>query len=310
MTNNPKTGFFSRLKQGLSRSSQKLTSNIAGIFTKKKLDKETLQELEEALIMADLGPACAARITAEFGKNRFGKEISEQEIKAILAQEISNILAPVAQPLTIAPAQKPFILLMVGVNGAGKTTTIGKLAHQWSKQGKKLLVVAGDTFRAAAVEQLKIWADRANVPVLMAAEGGDAAALAYQALEKAMAEQIDIVLIDTAGRLQNKANLMAELQKIIRVMQKLIPDAPHAVLQVLDATTGQNAVQQVEIFREMVGVTGLVLTKLDGSAKGGILVQLAEKFALPVPFIGVGETADDLQPFDAAEFAASLVDVE
>ena len=301
-----KRGWFARLKSGLSRTSTRITGSITGIFTKRKLDKALLDELEEALIAADLGPATAARLIKALAKDRFDKEIGEEEVREIFAAEIAAILAPVAKPLTLKPLS-PHVILVIGVNGSGKTTTIGKLAKQFQAQGKKVMLAAGDTFRAAAVEQLKIWGQRSNVPVVSREDGGDAAGLAYDALARAKAEGIDVLLIDTAGRLQNKAGLMEELAKIIRVIKKLDPAAPHDCLLVLDATTGQNAHSQVEIFKEMCQVTGLVVTKLDGSAKGGVLVALAERFKLPVVSIGVGESADDLRPFEAEVFARSLM---
>jgi fused signal recognition particle receptor len=301
-----KRGWFARLKTGLSRTSTRITGSITGIFTKRKLDKALLDELEEALIAADLGPATAARLIKALAKDRFDKEIGEEEVREIFAAEIAAILAPVAQPLTLKPLS-PHVILVIGVNGSGKTTTIGKLAKQFQAQGKKVMLAAGDTFRAAAVEQLKIWGQRSNVPVVAREDGGDAAGLAYDALARAKAEGIDVLLIDTAGRLQNKAGLMEELAKIIRVIKKLDPSAPHDCLLVLDATTGQNAHSQVEIFKEMCQVTGLVVTKLDGSANGGVLVALAERFKLPVVSIGVGESADDLRPFEAEVFARSLM---
>jgi len=301
-----KRGWFARLKSGLSRTSTRITGSITGIFTKRKLDRALLDELEEALIAADLGPATAARLIKALAKDRFDKEIDEQEVREIFATEIAAILQPVAQPLTVKPLH-PHVILVIGVNGSGKTTTIGKLAKQYQALGKKVMLAAGDTFRAAAVEQLKIWGERSNVPVVARETGGDAAGLAYDALARAKAEGIDVLLIDTAGRLQNKAGLMEELVKVIRVIKKLDPTAPHDCLLVLDATTGQNAHSQVEIFKEMCQVTGLVITKLDGSAKGGVLVALAEKFKLPVVSIGVGEGIDDLRPFEAEVFARSLM---
>jgi fused signal recognition particle receptor len=301
-----KRGWFARLKAGLNRTSTRITGSITGIFTKRKLDRALLDELEEALIAADLGPATAARLIKALAKDRFDKEIDEQEVREIFAAEIASILQPVAHPLTLKPL-KPHVILVVGVNGSGKTTTIGKLAKQFQAQNKKVMLAAGDTFRAAAVQQLKVWGERANVPVVSREDGGDAAGLAYDALARAQAEGIDVLLIDTAGRLQNKAGLMEELAKIIRVIKKLDPTSPQDCLLVLDATTGQNAHSQVEIFKEMCQVTGLVVTKLDGSAKGGVLVALAEKFKLPVVSIGVGESADDLRPFEAEVFARSLM---
>ena len=294
-----KTGWLQRLSFGLARSTAKITEGIATVLVKRRLDWDTLGELEEQLIAADLGPATAARLIEEFAEEKFGREITMAEVNETLADGIATILQPVA--IAFAPDwdRKPFVTLVIGVNGAGKTTTIGKLAKGFAGQGRRVMMAAGDTFRAAAVEQLKIWGDRAGVPVVSGAAEADAASLAYEALERARREQIDLLLIDTAGRLHNKANLMAELAKIIRVLKKLDADAPHAVLLVLDATTGQNALAQVETFNAMVPVTGLIVTKLDGSAKGGILVALAEKFGLPVHAIGVGETIEDLKPFDA-----------
>ncbi|MBV8060665.1 MAG: signal recognition particle-docking protein FtsY [Alphaproteobacteria bacterium] len=310
MTEEKKTGWLSRLRAGLKKSSNKLSENIVSVLTKKKLDDEALEQLEEALLMADLGPAAAARLVADFGKTRFGKDVSETEIKEALAEQITVILQPVAHPLVIDRDKNPFVVLMVGVNGAGKTTTIGKLAQHYKQQGLQVLMAAGDTFRAAAVGQLKIWGERTGVPVVSGDEGCDAAALAYQAMERARKDAVDLLLIDTAGRLHNKNDLMQELAKIIRVIKKQDESAPHAILLVLDATTGQNAHAQVESFREMAQVTGLVVTKLDGSAKGGVLVALADKFKLPVHAIGVGETADDLQAFRAEDFARSLMGLE
>ena len=303
-----KRGWFQRLKAGLTRTSTKITGSITGIFTKRKLDRALLEELEEALIAADLGPATAARLTEALAKDRFDKEITEREVREIFAAEIARILKPVAQPLTLSE-RKPHVVLVIGVNGSGKTTTIGKLAQSYKRAGKNVMLAAGDTFRAAAVEQLKIWGERAGVKVVARETGADAAGLAYDALAAAKAEGADLLLIDTAGRLQNKTDLMGELQKIIRVIRKLDPEAPQSTLLVLDATTGQNAHSQVEIFKHMCDVSGLVITKLDGSAKGGVMVALAEKFKLPVHAVGVGETAEDLRPFDAEVFAKDLMDV-
>jgi fused signal recognition particle receptor len=303
-----KLSWFDRLKQGLSRSSSRLTEGLTAILVKRKLDQDTLDEIEELLIAADLGPATAAQLAADLGKSRFGKEVTDEEVKAFLAERVAALLAPVALPLDTTVA-KPFVVLMVGVNGVGKTTTIGKLAERYRAEGKTVMMAAGDTFRAAAVAQLSIWGQRTGAPVVAKGEGADPAALAYEALERARREDIDVLLIDTAGRLHNKAGLMEELAKIIRVLQKLEPAAPHATVLVLDATTGQNAVSQVETFRSLVKVNGLVVTKLDGSAKGGVLVALAEKFKLPVHAIGVGETAQDLQAFDPKDFARSLMGI-
>ena len=306
----PKKGWLARLKEGLSKSSSKLTDGITGIFTKRKLDDEALEELEELLITADLGPATAARMTAELARTRFGKEIGPEEVKAALAAEVAKIVGPVARPLTIDPTLKPHVILLVGVNGTGKTTTIGKLARQFRDEGKSVMLAAGDTFRAAAVSQLKIWGERTGCAVVAKETGADAAGLAYEALERARAEGVDVLLIDTAGRLQNKTGLMDELRKIVRVIKKVDETAPHTTLLTLDATTGQNAHNQVEVFRDMVNVSGLILTKLDGSARGGVLVSLAEKFKLPVHAIGIGEGVYDLRPFDADAFAKSLMGIQ
>lgn len=301
------SGFFTRLKSGLSRSAEKLGSGIAAAFTKRKLDDAALEELEEMLIAADLGPAVAARVIANFRRTRFGREVSDEEVREALAGEIAAVLSPVALPLVPDADKKPFVILMTGVNGAGKTTTIGKLAALYQAQGLRVMLAAGDTFRAAAVEQLQIWGTRTGAAVVSAPANTDAASLAHEALTKARAAGVDVLLIDTAGRLHNKNALMEELRKIIRVIRKIDASAPHATLLTLDATTGQNAVAQVRIFKEMVELTGLVVTKLDGSARGGIVVALAEAFALPVHAVGTGEQAADLRPFDAGEFARALV---
>ena len=303
-------GFLSRLKEGLSRSTQKLTGGITAVLTKRKLDDAGLEELEDMLIGADLGPEVAARIIASFRSTRFGREITEHEIKTSLAEEIAAILAPVAHPLRIDRTLRPHVILVVGVNGTGKTTTIGKLALQYKHEGLRPILVAGDTFRAAAVEQLQVWGTRTGAPVVSGPPNADAAGLAFDALTRAKAEGADVLLIDTAGRLHNKGALMEELAKIIRVLRKQDPTAPHSVLLVLDATTGQNAVEQVRVFQDLVAVTGLVVTKLDGSARGGIVVALAEAFGLPVHAVGVGEQAGDLRPFDAGDFARGLVGVD
>ncbi|WP_120495727.1 signal recognition particle-docking protein FtsY [Kiloniella sp. EL199] len=305
-----KGGWFSRLKAGLSRSSSKLGDGIGGIFTKKKLDEESIEELEELLITSDLGVATATKLTGNLAKTRFNKDVEPQEVSEALAADIATILEPVATSLDVDRSKSPHIILMVGVNGSGKTTTIGKLATQYKSQGLKVMLAAGDTFRAAAIEQLQIWGERTGCPVVAKETGADAAGLAYEAIEQARSENADVVLIDTAGRLHNKSDLMSELQKIIRVIKKLDENAPHDVVLVLDATTGQNAVSQVGTFKELVDVTGLVVTKLDGSARGGILVALAEKFGLPVHAIGVGETADDLRPFTAKDFSRSLMGLD
>jgi fused signal recognition particle receptor len=301
------TDFFARLKSGLSRSAARLTENITATFTKRKLDDAALEELEEQLIAADLGAAVAAKIIKNFRSTRFGKEVTDQEVRETLGAEIAKILAPVAQPLVPDVSKKPYVILMVGVNGAGKTTTIGKLAARYREAGLTPMLAAGDTFRAAAVEQLQVWGTRAQAEVVTAPANSDAASLAHDALTRAKKTGADVLLIDTAGRLHNKTVLMEELRKIIRVIRKLDASAPHAVLLTLDATTGQNAVTQVGIFKEMVDLTGLIVTKLDGSARGGIVVALAEKFALPIHAVGTGEQLGDLREFDAGEFARALV---
>jgi fused signal recognition particle receptor len=298
------------LRSGLARSSQSFGTGLSEIFTKRKLDAATLDDFEDMLIRSDLGVAAALRIREAVAKNRYDKDVDVETVKKILADEVEHVLAPVAQPLEIPTDTKPFVILVVGVNGSGKTTTIGKLAAKFSREGKKLLLVAGDTFRAAAIEQLKIWGGRLGAEVIAREAGGDAAGLAFDAIKAAQESGAEVVIMDTAGRLQNKTELMAELEKIIRVMKKLDPQAPHAVLLVLDATVGQNAMSQVEIFGRVAGVTGLVMTKLDGTARGGILVAVADKYKLPVHFIGVGETADDLEPFAAADFARAIAGLE
>ena len=300
-------GWFSKLKAGLVKSSNKITQSLTSIVTKRKVDAQMLEELEELLIQADIGVETAAAITADLSKSRFNQEVTPEEIKAFFAERIAATLEPIAQELTIISSCKPFVIMVVGVNGGGKTTTIGKLAHYWHQQGLKVRIAAGDTFRAAAVAQLKTWADRAGVPVFIGKENGDPAGLAYDAFEVAQHNQEDILIIDTAGRLQNKDNLMAELAKIERVLKKLDLDAPHATMLVLDATTGQNAHSQVDLFKNAVNLTGLVLTKLDGTAKGGVLVSLAQKHKLPVYAVGVGEGLEDLRPFDAGEYARGLM---
>lgn len=300
----PPPTFFERLKEGLAKSAG--TLGLADILVRKKLDAETVQALEDALIRADLGAKTAREITASVARGRYDEDISGAELRRILAEEIARVLAPAEKPLVIDRSKKPFVVLVAGVNGTGKTTTIGKIASKLGRDGHKVLIAAGDTFRAAAIEQLQAWGKRADAEVFARAPGADAAGLVFDALMRARQSGTDVVLIDTAGRLQNKAGLMAELEKIARVIKKIDPAAPHAVLLVLDATTGQNAIAQVEAFSATVPLTGLVMTKLDGSAKGGILVALATKFALPVHFIGVGESEDDLQPFVASAFAKAL----
>lgn len=304
----PPAGFFGRLKAGLQRSTQRLTENLTGLFTKRPLDEAALEDLEDTLITADLGVAASRRIVEGFRRTRFGKEVSDEEVKSALAEEITAILAPVATPLVPAAGTRPFVVLMVGVNGTGKTTTIAKLSEQWRGEGRRVMLAAGDTFRAAAVEQLQVWGDRTGAPVVAPAKpGADAAGLAHEALDRAVAEGMDVLLIDTAGRLHNKAGLMEELRKVVRVLKRKDPAVPHATILVLDATTGQNAIQQCKVFQEMVDITGLVVTKLDGSAKGGVVVALAQEFGLPVHAVGVGEKAADLRPFDPRDFARSLV---
>lgn len=305
-------GWLSRLTTGLSKSTNKITTGIADVITKKKLDQDALDALEDALIEADLGPKTAAKIIEEFSKDRFGKDISEVEIREALAETIANILKPVAKPLEIKkPEQGPYVILMAGVNGAGKTTTIGKLAQQFTQKDRlKVMMAAGDTFRAAATEQLEIWSRRVGCKLIAKDVGADAAAVAFEAYEQAKAENCDVLLIDTAGRLQNKANLMEELAKIVRVLKKNDENIPHSTILVLDSTTGQNAFSQLETFKEMVNVSGLIVTKLDGSAKGGVLVGLADQFGVPVHAIGVGEGIEDMQPFCAVEYAKSLMGVE
>ncbi len=300
-------GFFNRLKEGLSRSTQKLGTNLAVAFTYRRLDEPALEELEELLVAADLGPAVAGRVIDEFRRTRFGNDVTDADVRDALSAEIARVLEPVAIPFVPDPALKPHVVLVVGVNGTGKTTTIGKMALQYGRQGLKPVLVAGDTFRAAAVEQLQIWGERVGAPVIAGPPRADAAGLAFEACKRARADGADLLLIDTAGRLHNKGALMEELSKIIRVLRKFDETAPHSVLLVLDATTGQNALEQVRVFRELVAVTGLVVTKLDGSARGGIVVALAEAFGLPLHAVGVGERAEDLRPFSAAEFARGLV---
>jgi fused signal recognition particle receptor len=302
--------WLQRLKRGLGRSSTKLGEGIVGIFTKRRLDDETLDELEELLIQADMGITIADEVTSRLRKTRFGQEVSPEEIRAALAEVIVELIEPIAKPLKIDRTLKPHVVLVVGVNGSGKTTTIGKFAKSYRDAGLKVHLAAGDTFRAAAVEQLKIWAERTGCPITTRPTGADAAGLALDAYNAAKAEGADLLLIDTAGRLQNRTDLMAELQKVVRVLKKGDPAAPHSVLLVLDATVGQNAHAQAETFRDMVGVTGIVMTKLDGTARGGVLVSLAERYGIPVHAIGVGETAEDLRPFEAAAFARSLVGLE
>ena len=305
-----KRSWLQRLKSGLARSSTRLAEGIGAIVARRRLDDETLTQLEELLIAVDMGVGIAAEIVATLRRTRFDQEITADEIKLAVAQEVTRLLEPVTKPLRLDPALKPHVILVVGVNGSGKTTTIGKLAKHYRDAGKVVVLAAGDTFRAAAVEQLKIWGERTGSTVVTRPQDADAAGLAYDALAEATKAGADVLLIDTAGRLHNKANLMAELQKIVRVIKKLDAAAPHSVLLVLDATTGQNAHAQAETFRAMIGVTGLVMTKLDGTARGGVVVSLAERFGIPVHAVGVGESAEDLRPFEAESFARSLVGLE
>jgi fused signal recognition particle receptor len=306
----PKRSWLSRLTSGLSRSSSTIGRGIVDIFTKRKLDATSLDDLEDILIQADLGIGAATRIREAISKGRYEKGIDPDEVKRLLADEVERALTPIARPLTIDATKKPFVILVIGVNGSGKTTTIGKLAAKFAGEGHKVMLAAGDTFRAAAIEQLRVWAGRANAEIVAREQGGDAAGLAFDALTRARNEGVDVLLMDTAGRLQNRAELMNELEKIIRVMKKVDAQAPHATLLVLDATVGQNALGQVEIFGRVAGVTGLVMTKLDGTARGGILVAIADKFKLPVHFIGVGETMEDLEPFTARDFARAIAGID
>ncbi len=300
-------GFFSKLSSGLAKSSSKMGSSITSMFSKRKLDDEALEDLEDILLTSDMGGKVSARIVQNLAKTRMDKDVTDEEIKIALADEIEAIMSPREEIVDFSEGSRPRVVLFVGVNGSGKTTTIGKIASKLQEQGAKALLVAGDTFRAAAIEQLTVWGERAGIPVLAKAPGADAAGLVYEAIEKAKAEDLDLVLVDTAGRLQNKTELMAELAKIVRVTRKLDPDAPHDVILVLDATVGQNALSQVEAFRHTADVSGIVMTKLDGTAKGGVLVAIAEAHALPIHFVGVGEKAEDLQPFSARAYARALV---
>ena len=310
MNNNQNPSLWQRLTGGLRRTASALGTAVTDIVAKRKLDAGTIEELEEALIRADLGVDVAARIAAAVGEGRYEKTISADEVKAILAAEVEKVLGPVAKPLKIDTDKKPFVVLVVGVNGSGKTTTIGKLAARLAAEGRKVMLAAGDTFRAAAIDQLKIWGDRTGARVIAREQGADSAGLAYDALEAARAAGTDVLLMDTAGRLQNKSALMGELEKIVRVMKKVDASAPHAVLLVLDATVGQNALSQVGEFQRIAGVTGIVMTKLDGTARGGILVAVAARYGLPVHFIGVGESVEDLAPFAAGEFARAVAGID
>jgi fused signal recognition particle receptor len=306
----PKQSWWRRLSGGLKRTSSSLGTAVADLVTKRKLDRAMLDDIEDVLLRADLGTAVAERIAAAVGEGRYDKAISADEVKAVVATEVEKVLAPVTKPLVVDETHKPFVILVVGVNGSGKTTTIGKLAAKLSAEGRKVMMAAGDTFRAAAIEQLKVWGERTGSPVIAGAQGSDSASLAFNALTAARDERHDVLLIDTAGRLQNKTELMNELEKMVRVIRRVDESCPHAVLLVLDATVGQNALSQVEAFHRTAGVTGLVMTKLDGTARGGILVALAEKHKLPVHFIGVGEAVDDLAPFTARDFARAVAGIE
>jgi len=306
----PKQSWWRRLSGGLKRTSSAIGTAVADLVTKRKLDRAMLEDIEDVLLRADLGTEVAARIAEAVGTGRYDKAISADEVKAVVASEVEKVLAPVAKPLMIDQAHQPFVLLVVGVNGSGKTTTIGELAAKFSAEGRKVMLAAGDTFRAAAIEQLKVWGERTKSPVIAGAQGSDSASLAFNAVTAARDGKIDVLLIDTAGRLQNKAELMNELEKVVRVIRKVDSSAPHAVLLVLDATVGQNALSQAEAFQRTAGVTGLVMTKLDGTARGGILVALAEKYKLPVHFIGVGEGVEDLAPFTARDFAQAIAGIE
>jgi fused signal recognition particle receptor len=304
-----KQSWWQRLSGGLKRTSASIGGAVTDLVAKRRLDQAMVEEIEEVLIRADLGVESAARIAAAVGEGRYDKSITADEVKAVVATEVEKVLTPVAKPLSIGE-RKPFVALVIGVNGSGKTTTIGKLAAKFRADGRSVMLAAGDTFRAAAIDQLNIWGGRSGASVIARAPGADAAGLAFDALTEARGEDVDVLLVDTAGRLQNKAVLMDELQKIVRVMKKVDPAVPHAVLLVLDATVGQNALSQVEVFRDIAGVTGLVMTKLDGTARGGILVAIAAKYGLPVHFIGVGEGIDDLAPFSAKDFARAIAGIE
>jgi fused signal recognition particle receptor len=298
--------WLERMRSGFRKTSDRLGDNLTGLFTKASLDAATLDAIEEALIASDLGPETAAKVRERLAAEKFERGLTEAAVRAVVAEELEKILAPVAEPLEIIAFPRPQVILVVGVNGSGKTTTIAKLAHLFQEQDYSVLLAAGDTFRAAAIEQLQIWADRAGVPIIAGPEGSDSSAIVYDGVKKATAEGIDVLIVDTAGRLQNKKVLMDELAKIRRVLGRLNPAAPHDVVLVLDATTGQNALSQIEVFREVAGVTGLVMTKLDGTARGGVLVAAAEKYGLPIHAIGVGEGMDDLRPFDPALAARAI----
>jgi len=301
--------WFERMRLGFRKTSDRLGDNLTGLIAKSALDAATLDGIEEALVASDLGPRTAAKVRARLAEERFERGLTEEAVRAVVAQELEKILAPVAEPLEIDAFPRPQVILVVGVNGSGKTTTIAKLAHLFVEQDYSVLLVAGDTFRAAAIEQLKIWAERAGVPVIAGPEGSDSSAIVFDGVRRATAEGIDVLIVDTAGRLQNKKDLMDELAKIRRVLGRLNPAAPHDVVLVLDATIGQNTLSQIEVFREVAGVTGLVMTKLDGTARGGVLVAAADTYGLPIHAIGVGEGMDDLRPFDAAEAARAIAGV-
>jgi fused signal recognition particle receptor len=301
-----KAGWKDRLFGGLKKTSSKLTENLTGLVTKAKLDADALDDIEEALILSDLGPATAAQIRDKIASGRFDKGLDEAGIRNIVENELTDILSPVARSLDITAFPRPQVILVIGVNGSGKTTTIAKMAHLYLEQDYGVMLAAGDTFRAAAVGQLKIWADRLGIKIVTGPDNGDPAGVVFDAVKQATAEGIDVLIVDTAGRLQNRTELMDELAKIRRVLGRLNPEAPHDVVLVLDATTGQNALSQIEVFKEIAGVTGLVMTKLDGSARGGILVAAAKQFGLPIHAIGVGETIDDLRPFDARDLARAI----
>jgi fused signal recognition particle receptor len=307
---NAKLSWWRRLSSGLKRTSSSLGTAVADLVTKRRLDRAMLEDIEDVLLRADLGTEVAGRIAAAVGVGRYDKSISADDVKSVVATEVEKVLSPVAKPLVVDETKKPFVILVVGVNGSGKTTTIGKLAAKFSAEGRTVMLAAGDTFRAAAIEQLKVWGERTKSPVIAGAQGSDSASLAFNALSAAREGKLDVLLVDTAGRLQNKAELMNELEKVVRVIRKFDASAPHAVLLVLDATVGQNALSQVEAFHRTADVTGLVMTKLDGTARGGILVALAEKHKLPVHFIGVGEGIDDLAPFTARDFAQAIAGID
>ncbi len=305
-----KPGWKDRLLGGFSKTSGRLTENLTGLVTKAKLDDATLDDIEDALIMSDLGPATAASIREKLSKERFEKGLSEHAVREIIQSEIAEILEPVAVPLEIDAFPRPQVILVIGVNGSGKTTTIAKLAHLFLEQDYGVMLAAGDTFRAAAIGQLKVWAERLGVPIISGKEGGDSASIVYEGVKQATATGIDVLIVDTAGRLQNRSELMDELDKIRRVLGRLNPEAPHDVVLVLDATTGQNALSQIEVFKEVAKVTGLIMTKLDGTARGGVLVAAAKQFDMPIHAIGVGETMEDLRPFDADDLAAAIAGIE